>query len=329
MTTALAAQAPWWEPGTAHGYHGVTFGHLIGEVLRRATGRDCGELIRDELAAPLGVELCMPLPAALRRAHRRPRRRHVARRHVLRPLGPEDVARPAGVRQPARLQRSRALHDRRVPARGDPRREHARERARARPPLRACSPAAARCRSSSSRPRRSSTSSGACHVRGDDLRDGAPDRVRRSASSTRSPSGSSVPARAPTGTTAAADRSASSTPTPGISLGYAMNRLWWGPDRTDPRWAADLRRAVRRPLTRQPHFSSGTPMTATSSDVGVLGEHVLDLGRIDVLAARHDHVLHAVVQEQEAVGVAVAGVAGPEPAVVVDRRARSPSSLAQ
>ena len=40
MTTALAAQAPWWEPGTAHGYHGVTFGHLIGEVLRRATGRD-------------------------------------------------------------------------------------------------------------------------------------------------------------------------------------------------------------------------------------------------------------------------------------------------
>ena len=39
MTGALAAQAPWWEPGTAHGYHGVTFGHLIGEVLRRATGR--------------------------------------------------------------------------------------------------------------------------------------------------------------------------------------------------------------------------------------------------------------------------------------------------
>ena len=37
--TALAAQAPWWEPGSAHGYHGVTYGHLVGEVLRRATGR--------------------------------------------------------------------------------------------------------------------------------------------------------------------------------------------------------------------------------------------------------------------------------------------------
>src|SRR5580704_3440275 len=35
MTDALAAQEPWWEPGTTHGYHGVTFGHLVGEVLRR------------------------------------------------------------------------------------------------------------------------------------------------------------------------------------------------------------------------------------------------------------------------------------------------------
>ena len=66
MTTALAAQAPWWEPGTAHGYHGVTFGHLIGEVLRRATGRD----VRRARSAtswprPLGVEL---LHAAARRA---------------------------------------------------------------------------------------------------------------------------------------------------------------------------------------------------------------------------------------------------------------------
>jgi len=63
MTTALAAQRPWWEPGTAHGYHGVTFGHLIGEVLRRATGRTVGEIIHTELAAPLGVDLAMPLPA--------------------------------------------------------------------------------------------------------------------------------------------------------------------------------------------------------------------------------------------------------------------------
>ena len=78
MTTALAAQAPWWEPGTAHGYHGVTFGHLVGEVLRRATGRDCGELVRTELADPLGVDLLHAAAARARRAHRRSRGRHVA-----------------------------------------------------------------------------------------------------------------------------------------------------------------------------------------------------------------------------------------------------------
>src|SRR4051794_28019126 len=63
MTSALAAQAPWWEPGTAHGYHGGAFGHLVGEVVRRATGRMIGEILRDELAKPLDIELHMPLPA--------------------------------------------------------------------------------------------------------------------------------------------------------------------------------------------------------------------------------------------------------------------------
>jgi CubicO group peptidase (beta-lactamase class C family) len=57
MTRALAAEAPWWEPGTAHGYHAVTFGFLVGEVLRRATGRTTGELVRDELAQPFGLDL--------------------------------------------------------------------------------------------------------------------------------------------------------------------------------------------------------------------------------------------------------------------------------
>ncbi|WP_437684037.1 serine hydrolase [Sorangium sp. So ce131] len=36
---ALAAEAPFWEPGTRHGYHGLVFGHLVGEVVRRVTGR--------------------------------------------------------------------------------------------------------------------------------------------------------------------------------------------------------------------------------------------------------------------------------------------------
>lgn len=56
MTAALAAQEPWWEPGTAHGYHAVTFGFLVGEVVRRITGQSVGEYVRSEIAGPLGVE---------------------------------------------------------------------------------------------------------------------------------------------------------------------------------------------------------------------------------------------------------------------------------
>ena len=55
-TTALAAQAPWWEPGTASGYHALTYGHLIGEVLRRVTGKTLKEFVRDEIAGPLGAD---------------------------------------------------------------------------------------------------------------------------------------------------------------------------------------------------------------------------------------------------------------------------------
>ncbi|OBF79499.1 serine hydrolase [Mycobacterium sp. 852002-51163_SCH5372311] len=55
-TAALAAQAPWWEPGTASGYHAHNQGHLIGEVMRRATGRSLREFVRDEIAGPLGAD---------------------------------------------------------------------------------------------------------------------------------------------------------------------------------------------------------------------------------------------------------------------------------
>jgi len=64
MTTALAEQEPWWEPGTGHGYHGVTYGHLVGEVIRRVSGRTPGQFCAEELAGPLGVDLFMPLPEA-------------------------------------------------------------------------------------------------------------------------------------------------------------------------------------------------------------------------------------------------------------------------
>ncbi|MGP9022455.1 serine hydrolase domain-containing protein [Streptomyces sp. BR1] len=51
----LAGQAPLWEPGTETGYHAWTYGILLAEILRRATGRTCDELLRDEIAAPLGI----------------------------------------------------------------------------------------------------------------------------------------------------------------------------------------------------------------------------------------------------------------------------------
>jgi len=56
MTAALAAQEPWWEPGSAHGYHAVTFGWLVGEVVRRIDGRSLGTYFRDEIARPLGLD---------------------------------------------------------------------------------------------------------------------------------------------------------------------------------------------------------------------------------------------------------------------------------
>ena len=56
MTDALAEQEPWWEPGSAHGYHVNTFGFLVGEAVRRATGRSVGEILRDEFVRPLGAD---------------------------------------------------------------------------------------------------------------------------------------------------------------------------------------------------------------------------------------------------------------------------------
>ena len=55
-TTRLAAQAPWWEPGTASGYHAITQGYLVGEVVRRVTGVSLGRFFADELAGPLGAD---------------------------------------------------------------------------------------------------------------------------------------------------------------------------------------------------------------------------------------------------------------------------------
>ena len=61
-TAKLAAQAPWWEPGTSSGYHALNQGHLVGEVIRRITGKKPGEFFRDEVAGPVGIDFHIGLP---------------------------------------------------------------------------------------------------------------------------------------------------------------------------------------------------------------------------------------------------------------------------
>lgn len=63
VVDALAAQEPYWAPGTAHGYHALTFGWLVGELVRRVDGRSLGRFLADEVAGPLGLELFVGLPA--------------------------------------------------------------------------------------------------------------------------------------------------------------------------------------------------------------------------------------------------------------------------
>jgi CubicO group peptidase (beta-lactamase class C family) len=69
VAEALARQAPWWTPGTAHGYHVHTFGVLLGELVRRASGTSIGALLQDEVAWPLEADVqfgCRPADRARR-----------------------------------------------------------------------------------------------------------------------------------------------------------------------------------------------------------------------------------------------------------------------
>ena len=58
----LAAAHPWWEPGSAQGYHMVSFGFILGEVVRRVTGRTVGQYLRTEIAEPIGIDVHIGLP---------------------------------------------------------------------------------------------------------------------------------------------------------------------------------------------------------------------------------------------------------------------------
>jgi CubicO group peptidase (beta-lactamase class C family) len=55
MCELIAAATPWWEPGTRTGYHPQTFGYVVGEVVRRATGKPISTVLRERVAEPLGV----------------------------------------------------------------------------------------------------------------------------------------------------------------------------------------------------------------------------------------------------------------------------------
>jgi CubicO group peptidase (beta-lactamase class C family) len=65
MTAALAATAPWWDPGTRHAYHTNTYGHLVGEIVRRAGGESCAAQL-EMLARPLEADVSVGAPGARR-----------------------------------------------------------------------------------------------------------------------------------------------------------------------------------------------------------------------------------------------------------------------
>ncbi|MGP4002589.1 serine hydrolase domain-containing protein [Streptomyces sp. 8N706] len=58
----LAATEPWWEPGSRSGYHALTYGFLVGEVIRRVTGRTTGAYLRERVTGPLGIDFTIGLP---------------------------------------------------------------------------------------------------------------------------------------------------------------------------------------------------------------------------------------------------------------------------
>ena len=65
MTERLAAEEPFWVPGTRNGYHGFTFGWTVGEMVRRASGKSLGAFFQDEVAKPLGLDFWIGTPEAV------------------------------------------------------------------------------------------------------------------------------------------------------------------------------------------------------------------------------------------------------------------------
>jgi CubicO group peptidase (beta-lactamase class C family) len=234
MTTALAAQSPWWEPGTAHGYHGVTFGHLIGEVLRRATGRTCGQLIRDELAAPLGMDLAMPLPArddgrtADLVVDMSPDGTFFDAWDAKTSLGPRSFGNPPDCNDPAHCV-SDAFRRAEIPA------ANLHSNARGLDRLFSVLAQHGKDPALDLAPRALVAEFGRCQVRGHDRVMELPTAFALGFEHT-IPEWQFGPGERTYGHNGSGGSLAIVDPDTGVSLGYAMNRLWWGPERTDPRW---------------------------------------------------------------------------------------------
>src|SRR5262245_51501365 len=66
MCAAIADAEPWWEPGASFGYHALTYGYIIGEIVRRATGKPISQVLCEEVAGPLGIadEMYFGVPAS-------------------------------------------------------------------------------------------------------------------------------------------------------------------------------------------------------------------------------------------------------------------------
>lgn len=62
IVEALAAASPVWEPGSAHGYHALSYGWIVGELVRRVSGKSIGEFFAEEVAGPLGLDFWIGLP---------------------------------------------------------------------------------------------------------------------------------------------------------------------------------------------------------------------------------------------------------------------------
>jgi CubicO group peptidase (beta-lactamase class C family) len=229
MVDALAEQEPWWQPGSGHGYHGVTFGHLVGEVVRRVDGRTIGAFLHDEITAPLGVDCFLGLPATedARTASM-----------VLAPiegptffsrwgpdsLGPKSFGNPPDCNDPAHTN-TRAFRAAEIPAAN----AHANARALARvyaalgagtilsPDLLA--------------------EAGRVHVDGPDLVMEQPTRFGLGFEITMPEADFSFGPGARTfGHNGSGGSLGTLDPDAGVAFGYAMNRMLWTERRDDPRW---------------------------------------------------------------------------------------------